>query len=244
MSSDAEEGSVVAAADVLKALADKLAAMLDGRTIPAETPAQQLLGRQLVYLVRQVHCVAFLAGWPFYAEQAGQLVRGLTEVARIVLWLVATDDPLERQRRVLAFWSDGLVQTRSKYEYQASAGVEIDEAAWSQLDSQEALLAEQVSEMDGELGGLPNAIEMWEGLGRKDLYGLFRWESDPAHGSAVTLGTVVSDPTDDHVALGGPNRPVDRARRLGAALLLLQLTGSAIIDRYRPNGTPARLRRR
>jgi hypothetical protein len=71
---------------------------------------------------------------------------------------------------------------------------------------------------------------MWKELGREDLYGLFRWESDPAHGSAVTLGTVVRNSTDTHFELGGPNQPKDRARRLGAALALLQLVGSVIVE--------------
>ena len=55
-------------------------------------------------------------------------------------------------------------------------------------------------------------------------------ESDPAHGSAVTLGTVVRNNTDSHFDLGGPNKPKDRARRLGAALQLLQLSGQIIVE--------------
>ncbi len=75
------------------------------------------------------------------------------------------------------------------------------------------------------------SVPFWSAidLGREDLYGLFRWESDPAHGSAVTLGTVVRSSTEEHFDLGGPNQPKDRARRLGAALALLQLSVGVIV---------------
>lgn len=225
-----EQQRIVRACDALKALADHLAAMLGGKMIEAESVTQQILTRQLVVVVRQVHSIALLVGLPYYAEQAGQLVRGLAELTRIVLWLDEPDDADERLVRALTFWKDGVRQTRSKYEYQERIGREILESEWEALEKQEALVADQESGLGRKVGGLPDARAMWEELGREDLYGLFRWESDPAHGSAVTLGTVVHASSETHFDLGGPNLPRDRARRLGAALALLQLAGTVIVE--------------
>lgn len=220
---------IVAACDALKRLSDHLAGALANQLIEAETPTHQLLGRQGVFVVRQVHGIAILLGWMFYAEQAGQLIRGLAELTRIVLWLDVPDDPVERRERALTFWNDGIRQTRSKYDYQQQNGRTILAREWKLIEQQEQLIAEQEAEYGVTAGSLPDARAMWESLGRPDLYGLFRWESDPAHGSAVSLGTVVASNTPDHFDLGGPNMPKDRARRLGAALILLQLSGETIV---------------
>ena len=86
---DPAQRQIAAACDILKGLSDHLAGMLGNEILDANTVTDQILARQLVYVVRQVHGIAFLVGWPFYAEQAGQLVRGLTELTRIILWLDA-----------------------------------------------------------------------------------------------------------------------------------------------------------
>lgn len=222
---------IVPACDHLKGLADHLAEQLANGLITADTTTEQLLARQAVIIVRQVHGISFLVALPFYAEQAGQLVRGLAELTRITLWLDVPDTAEERLERAVMFWKDGIQQTRNKYEYQESIGRKMLSAEWDQLDYQDKLITEQEEVLRKTVTGLPSAKAMWKELGREDLYGLFRWESDPAHGSAVTLGTVVRNSTDTHFDLGGPNQPRDRARRLGAALALLQLAGGVIIER-------------
>jgi hypothetical protein len=228
---NATQQRIVAACDELKGLADRLAGLLRNEMIHADTVTHQIFARQLVYVVRQVHGIALLVRWPFYAEQAGQLGRGLAELTRIVMWLDAPDHPEERFERALVFWKDGIRQTRSKYEYQEQIGRKILSHEWESLANQETLIANQEATLGREVdGSLPSAEAMWEELGRKDLYGLFRWESDPAHGSAITLGTVVQNSTETHFDLGGPNQPKDRARRLGAALTLLQLSGGVIVE--------------
>jgi hypothetical protein len=225
-----DDERVVTACDHLKGLADHVAEQLANELITADTPTEQLLARQAVFIVRQVHGISFLVALPFYAEQAGQLVRGFAELARITLWLDAPDIAEERLERAVIFWKDGVQQTRDKYEFQESIGRRMLSSEWDQLDYQDKLIAEQEERLGGSVAGLPSARAMWKELGREDLYGLFRWESDPAHGSAVTLGTVVRNSTDTHFELGGPNQPKDRARRLGAALALLQLVGSVIVE--------------
>ncbi|HLF43044.1 MAG TPA: hypothetical protein VJA46_05890 [Acidimicrobiia bacterium] len=233
--SKTEDERIVAACDALKGLADHLAELLANEKIAADTPTQQLLARQAVFVVRQVYGVALLVALPFYAEQAGQLVRGLAELTRIILWLDAPDDAERQFEQAVIFWKDGIQQTRSKYEYQGSTGRQVLPHEWEQLANQEKLIADQEAKLGRKVGGLPNAKKMWEDLGREDLHGLFRWESDPAHGSAVTLGTVVRSNTEEHFDLGGPNQPKDRARRLGAALALLQLSGDVIVERLGRN---------
>ena len=225
-----DQECIASACDALKKLSDHLADQLGDEPIAADGPTQQLLARQAVVIIRQVHSIAFLVGWPYYAEQAGQLVRGLAELTRLVLWLNAPDDVEERSARAVMFWKDGIRQTRSKYEYQESIGQAVLSGEWKQLDSQDNLIAEQEDKLGREVGELPNARTMWEDLGRGNLYGLFRWESDPSLFSAVTLVIVVRSRTGDHFDLGGPNAPKDRARRLGAALLLLQLSGDVIAE--------------
>lgn len=200
-----DDERVVAACDALKGLADHLAGQLTNEMITADSPTQQVFARQAVLIVRQVHGIAILVGWPYYAEQAGQLVRGLAEVTRVTLWLDVPDDDEERLERAVIFWKDGVRQTRDKYEHQESIGREILAREWELLDKQDKLIAAQEASLGRTVGGLPSAKAMWKGLGREDLYGLFRWD------------------------LGGPNQPKDRARRLGAALGFLQLSGAVIV---------------
>lgn len=59
---DPAQQKIAAACDALKDLAD-LPGMLGNELIDADTVTQQILARQLVYVVSQVHGIAFLVGW-------------------------------------------------------------------------------------------------------------------------------------------------------------------------------------
>lgn len=225
------EAQLVAAAQAVKALADRLAAYAQGEgPFAADTPTEQILARQLVFLVRQVHAVAILLAFPYYAEQAGQLVRGLCELARTIGWLVAPDSAAERRHRAVRFWNDGIRQTRDKYDFQEEIGQPVAAHKWLALEEQEKLIADEEQKLGLEARPLPDARGMWKSLKRLELYGLFRWESDPAHGSSVSLGTVVAARSEGHYDLGGANSPRDRARRISATFLLLDLAGRWLVD--------------
>lgn len=229
---DKTDADIAVAADRLKALANVISAKLEAAgEYAADTPTHQYLARLAVHIVRQVEAICLLVAFPYFSEQAGQLVRGLTEATRIALWLDEPIDQDERLRRAVTFFKDGVTQMKDKVDYYESHS----DAPYR--EDQTTLLAErlrQVEELEKELGEsfgrLPSASKMLKDLDRKDLYSLFRWESDPSHASAIALGQTVAFETDSHHHLGGRNKPWDRVRRLGATLLLVQYAGRAIFS--------------
>jgi hypothetical protein len=73
---------------------------------------------------------------------------------------------------------------------------------------------------------------MYEDLGRPDMYALFRWESDPAHISPVTLGQYVESQSDDAVQLGGESDPWARAKRVIRAFYLFAEIGDVVVAEF------------
>ena len=227
---DKVDAAIRKAADRVQALVHSLRARIEGRAFETDKPTPQLVARFFVHIARQVESMCRLGALPFYAEQAGQLLRGAIEATRNLLWVTAVSDERERHLRAAMFWKDGISMTRKKYEYGVEVAEGPTEEAWSELERQEALIEEQEEILGETLKPTPNARMMLEDLGQQDLYRLFQWESDPAHGSSVSLAQTVSSMTESNHELGGPSKSWDRAKRLVAALVVLKPAGVAILE--------------
>jgi len=227
----AVEQAMGRAADRLQGAIKNLRARIEGHRLEIEGEATpQIVARIFVHLYRQIESMCLLLALPFYAEQAGQLLRGAIDATLVLLWVTEPEAAVDRQRRAVRYWKDGIRQTREKFEYAENVGSPQSAEAWAELARQEAVIAEQEAALGGgKLKRPPDTRGMAENLGQVDLYRLWRWESDPAHASSVSLGQTVRHMTDEHHELGGPNQPWARAKRFGAALLVLRVAGPPIL---------------
>lgn len=223
---------IAAAAVLLDQLAHVIVDRIEAtEPLVIDTPTKDYLARLAIHVVRQVDGIARLLMFPYYSEQAGQLVRGLGEATRIAMWLDEPDDPEEQDRRARIYFKDGVVQMKKKVDYYETRSDE------PYREDQTDLLAErlgQIEQLEAEAGEtyppLPDAKTMLEGMDRNDLYSLFRWESDPSHASSIAMGQTVAYEAKGHRHLGGRNHPWTRVKRIGATLLLLQYAGHAIFS--------------
>ena len=226
----AEESSIKKSADLLIALASTLGTLLQSASVENAGPDIQLLARFCVHTVRQVQAICILIGKeeaPYFAEQAGQLLRGLCETWGRASWLMKPNDENERIDRAWRIYKDGVVNLREKVQYDLDHSHPVTKGWQKAVADLDLLLAKR--EQFTPLKGMPDSRSIYEALGRSDFYSVFRHESDPAHVSAVTLGAMVAHMDARSQHLGGPNPSVRRAQVLLASRALLEATARVII---------------
>ena len=178
------------------------------------------LSRFLVYTIRQVRAICILVGDPSqkYAEQAGQLLRGLYEIYCKAAWMMNPDDEQLCDRRAWCLEKTGIkkepISDNKKQDLFETRGISEYETTSSPLK------------------GLPTLKDMFSEIGRPDLYQIFQYESSAIHMSVTTLDTTVHsvDLVDSTVTLDGPDPPSSRAKRLLATRDVLCLTARVFID--------------
>ena len=216
-----DSSAIKNSADLLADLALELRSLLDGARTEPRGVHTKYLALFLVYTVRQVRAICLLVGCestPFYAEQAGQLLRGLCEICIKAAWMMAPDDDNERNSRALRMdkasikrekLSDG--QKRELFKLHSIGGSEGGFA---------------------DLKGLPTLRDMSLESCPPHIYDIFRFESSSLHVSLSTLFTTVHSYNLDErrVTFDGPDPPDSRARRLLATFdVLLHITRLLII---------------
>jgi len=216
------ETALVAGAELLNGLALWVQEQFESlQPIEAQGPVNQLIGRIAVYAVRQAQALAVLAvsGRGLMTEQAGQLLRGLIELWKVAAWLTEPTNETGRTARAVGLVKGGIAQAREKLEYQRDFVVDAPAVRWEELEDQEARIAGQEAALaGGEAPALPSTRTVCESFGHFERYAYFRWESDPAHASAVALGRMVASQTAEHTHLGGPACPERRASQLIASI--------------------------
>lgn len=223
-------------ADLIVALASTLTTALEERKIEDCGPACQLLSRLCVHAIRQSQAICILVGRmdgatpAYFAEQAGQLLRGLVETWARAAWMMQPETESDRDERALRTVKDSLVEMRKKLEYAISHDLGRADETIEELERQEAIVVEEETKLGREVKLLPDTRCLCETCDRPDLYNIFAHESDPAHASAVTLGTTVSHRDETWQHLGGENRPLRRAALLSATLIVLEATGEVVVD--------------
>ncbi len=166
------------------------------------------LGLFLVYTIRQVQAICILINnpAPFYAEQAGQLLRGLCELYAKAAWMMYPEAEGDRDYRAWRLEKSSVAKeplsAGQRKKLYSLAGIDKYEGEYSILKP------------------IPSTRKMLLGIGASDVYDFFQWESSAIHISLTTLSTTVHrlDTETGRVMVGGPNHPVDRGKRLWVAL--------------------------
>lgn len=190
----------------------------DFETVPQGLHTKYL-GLFLVYTIRQVQAICILISnpAPFYAEQAGQLSRGLCEIYAKAAWMMQPDSESDRDQRAWRLEKSSIerepLSERQRATLCTMIGIEAYESERSNLRR------------------IPTTKKMLSRIGASDVYDLFRWESSAVHMSLITLATTVHqlDANTGRVTVGGPNQPVDRGKRLLLALDMLGRLASVVI---------------
>lgn len=224
--------SLRASAARLTDLASQLYAMLSGLHREKVGPDYELLLAQFcVHTVRQVKAICILVGndeEPFYSEQAGQLIRGLSETWSRVAWMMQPDNRDNRMDRARRIYKDSTTHLRKTIDYQSDhvppATMELGE----HVTNRERRILEY-ERQSGPIKGLPKARQIFEALARPDRYIIFRHESSPVHVSIESLGATTSYLDNHDPILGSPNRTERRAQIILRALDLLIDTAQIII---------------
>ena len=223
-------------ADLIVALASTLATSMEEREIAECGPACQLLARLGVHAVRQAQAVCILVGRldetvpAYYAEQAGQLVRGLVETWARAAWMMWPESEVEQDERALRIVKDSLVEMRKKLDYAAEHGLGGAGEAREELERQEEAVAAEEARLCREVNLLPDTRYLCESCERPDLYYVFARESDPAHASSVTLATTVAVRHGTWQHLGGENLEIRRALLLSVTRAVLEAIGPVILE--------------
>ena len=205
---------------LLNDLVSALKPLLDGFQTERCSLHIGYLSRFFVYTIRQVRAICILVGDPSqkYAEQAGQLLRGLYEIYAKAAWMMNPDDEQQRTRRAWRLQKAGVKQERLS---------DNQNQEWF-----EKLGINKYEEDSSPLKGLPSLKCMFSEIGCPDLYEFFRYESSAIHVSVLTLSTTVHslDLADRTVTLDGPDLPSSSARRLLATLDVLCRTARVRIN--------------
>ncbi len=177
------------------------------------------LGLFLVYTIRQVQAICILINnpAPFYAEQAGQFLRGLCEIYAKADWMMKPDTESDRDRRA---W------------HLEKASIKKELLSESQQKNLCTLLGIDAYEDElSNLTDLPSTKKMLLEIGSSDIYDFFRWESSAIHMSLITLATTVHqlDVETGRVTIGGPDHPVNRGKRLLLALDVFRRIARVVI---------------
>ena len=155
------------------------------------------LSRFLVYTIRQVRAICVLVGDPSqrYAEQAGQLLRGLYEIYGKAAWMMNPDDEQQCTRRAWRLEKAGVKKEPLS---------DIGKQELKELFEKRGIT--KYEEGSSPLKGLPTLKDMFSEIGHPDFYQCFRYESSAIHMSVTTLGTTVHsvDLADGTVTLDGP----------------------------------------
>ncbi len=206
-------------AELLVNLTDELKRLRRNPETDPHSPHIKYLGLLLVHTIRQVQAICILIDnpAPVYAEQAGQLLRGLCEIYAKAAWMMHPETESERDYRALCLEKSSIVKEHLSEDQQREVIVLVG------IDKYE----EEVS----ELSKPPSTKDMLSEIGASDVYDFFRWESSAVHMSLTTLATTVHgfDTKTGHVMLGGPNHPVHRAMRLWLALDILRRIADVVI---------------
>ena len=179
----------------------------------------------LVYGKRQVEAICVLVGqltYPIYAEQAGQLLRVLTELTIKLAWMMNCEDEEAREYRAWQL---------------EKASVKVERLP----DDEEGLALEMlgVRRYEEESGrvikGIPTVKQMADSLDAADEYQFYRWESSRIHLSSSSLSSVLSfqsEQDSQHKIIADvPDHPSIRARVLWLTLVLMDRIGKETLPR-------------
>ena len=206
---------------LLNDLVSALQTLMDGYQTERSGLHIKYLSLFLVYTIRQVRAICILVGdesAPYYAEQAGQLLRCLCEVYAKAAWMMNQDD------------EQGCTHRAWRLEKASVQKEPLSDAQKQELFESLGIIAYENT--SSHLKGLPSPKCMFTEIGRSDLYEIYQYESSAIHMSLTTLSTTVHsiDPADRTVVLDGPNPPSSSARRLLATLNVLLYSARVLIS--------------
>ena len=207
-------------ARILNDLVSELKALMDDYQTERHGLHIGYLSLFFIYTIRQVRAICILVGdesAPYYAEQAGQLLRCLCEIHAKAAWMMKPDNEQEQTRRARCLQKASVKRERlsdhKEQELLESLGITAYEKEYFPLKN-------------------PPQIRQMLEIESPDLYKIYQYESSAIHMSSTTLLTTVHsvDPKDRNITLDGPNPLSSPARRLCATLDVLYHTSRVFIS--------------
>lgn len=211
-------------------LASELQDSLNSSQIDSTYAHTLFLAASCAYTIRQVQAICLLVnseGPLYYAQQAEQLVRGLCEIWARVSWMMSPANTEEQVHRLRSIYKKDIDSLSRICKYQLCNGMDPSILA-DKVEEYRESINELGAKLQKPLEELPNSRTIYEELGRPDLYVVFRYESGPAHASALAISSMLNAIEDDNYILGGPSN-YSWVKVLMATLELLKSTSIVII---------------